>query len=155
MKMEARLSLIIAVGVAILLAAVIVGYQQKVGWERANEPSVDFVTQVKPLIVGKCLPCHHSGTLSGNLSFETKRTAFGGSKRGAFIVVGQPENSLIYTLTGADHGARDATPVMPAVEGVILSDRERELLRVWIAEGAHWPEGKDGYLRPLDPQTTS
>lgn len=150
MKIDQKVALTITVAIGLLLLAVIIGYQERVNQRKAGEPTVDFVTQVKPLLAGKCLPCHHSGVLSGNLSFETKRTAFGGSKRGAFIVAGEPENSLIYTLTGAMHGARDATPAMPAVKGVSLNEEERELLRVWIKEGAIWPEGEEGYLKPLD-----
>jgi hypothetical protein len=104
------------------------------------------------LLSGKCLPCHHSGTLSGNLSLETRRTAFGGSGRGSFIVPGDPDSSLVYTLTDASHGKQGATETMPAVKGVTLSDDERELLRRWISEGAEWPEGEAGHLKPLDPK---
>jgi hypothetical protein len=117
-----------------------------------SSPPVSFAAEVKPLLVGKCLPCHHSGTLSGNLNLESKRTAFGGSARGTFIVPGDAENSLVYTLTGEHHGGG---PKMPEVDGVELTDEERAILHDWINRGAEWPEGDEGHLEPLDPKPNS
>jgi hypothetical protein len=78
------------------------------------------------------------------------RGAFGGSAKGAYIIPGDPEGSLIYTITKRPHGIRPATDTMPAVNGVFLSDGERELLHEWIASGAPWPPGEGGRLTPID-----
>jgi len=112
----------------------------------------DFIRDVKPLLSGKCLPCHNVGTLSGELNLDSRRTAFGGSDDGAFIVPNDPEGSLIYTRTAKLHGQREAADTMPAVKGVTLTGDEREILRNWIADGAPWPMGEEGRLVPLEPR---
>lgn len=135
------------VGLAIVAVVLVV-----LAVRREQAESVSFENEVKPLLAGKCLPCHNSAALSGNLNLETRRTAFGGSERGSFIVPGDPDNSLVYTSTDASHGAEAATETMPAVKGVTLDEEERDLLRRWIASGAEWPEGAQGHLKPLDPR---
>ena len=110
---------------------------------------VNFTTVIKPLFEANCLPCHHSGTLIGGLSLETRTGAFRQSDRGIYIVPGKPDDSLIYTMTRQRHGKQDE--VMPA-DGILLSDEQREILRRWIEEGADWPQGKEGVLKPLDIQ---
>ena len=82
----------------------------------------------------------------GGLSIESRASAFRKSDRGTYLVPGDPEASLIYSMTGQRHGKQEE--VMPA-DGVLLTDKQRELLRRWIEEGAQWPEGKEGVLTPL------
>lgn len=110
---------------------------------------VDFAKDIRPLLSSTCLPCHHSETLLGGLSLESRKTAFGSDGGKAFIVPGEPENSLIYLVTENPHGKRPAFEKMPAMKDVFLTDAERALLKRWIKEGAVWPGGAQGWLEPI------
>ena len=110
---------------------------------------VSFEEEVKPLLTSTCLPCHHSQTLLGNLNLESRKTAFGGSDGRAFIVPGEPDSSLIYLVTENPHGKRPAFEKMPAMKDIFLKPEERDLLRRWIEQGAEWPTGESGWLKPL------
>lgn len=82
----------------------------------------------------------------GGLNLMSRQKAFGRSDRGNFITPGNPETSLVFTRTAQRHGKQEE--VMPA-DGILLTDEQRQTLRRWIEEGAHWPDGKDGALVPL------
>ena len=116
---------------------------------------VDFVADIKPLLQKRCVTCHNTATLIGEINLENSEHAFGKSARGHFIVEGEPEKSLLYTVTLAPHGKRELPPgidtPMPD-RAPELSDGEKSLLRRWITEGAKWPDGPEGHVKPLDPQ---
>ena len=60
------------------------------------------------------------------------------------IVPGKPEASRILTLI-QEHPSADLA--MPPVSHR-LTKEEIGLLKTWIAEGANWPDGKDGLVVP-------
>ena len=39
----------------------------------AGAAPVDFAAQIKPLLEERCINCHHSGALFGNLNLENRR----------------------------------------------------------------------------------
>jgi hypothetical protein len=121
----------------------------------ASDEKVSFAKQVKPLLSSICLPCHHSETLLGGLNLESRKTAFGGREGRAFLVPGEPDQSLIYLVTENPHGKTPAFEKMPAMENVFLSAEERALLRKWIEQGAAWPSGVEGWIKPLKIDTES
>lgn len=105
---------------------------------------VDFVKQIKPILADRCVECHNSETLLGELNLQTRSLAFGKRKAGPVIVPKNAEKSMLYlvlTLPPMDKKA------MPATGHRIPKD-EVNLIRRWITEGASWPEGKDGILTP-------
>ena len=118
------------------------------GKQPAPEETTGF-DDVKPLLTSTCLPCHHSQTLLGDLNLESRKTAFGGRDGQAFIVPGDPDSSLLYLVTENPHGKRPALEKMPAMKDIFLEPEERELLRKWIEQGAEWPSGEAGWLKPL------
>lgn len=106
----------------------------------ADEPPVDFVKQIKPILADRCVECHNSETIFGELNLQNRELAFRKRKAGPVIVPKEPEKSMLYlalTLPPKDKKA------MPATGHRIPKD-EVSVIRQWIAEGAHWPEGKDG-----------
>ncbi|MDA0813676.1 MAG: hypothetical protein O3C21_14955 [Verrucomicrobia bacterium] len=105
--------------------------------------------EIRPLLETNCLACHQSEVKLGGLSIQSRNEAFATSDRGARIVPGDPDASLIYTMTAVRHGKQNET--MPA-DGILLTEKQRALLRRWIEEGAHWPTGDDGTLVPLKIQ---
>lgn len=110
----------------------------------AEDRPVDFVKQVKPILADRCVECHNSETLLGELNLQTKALAFSKRKAGPVIVPKNAEKSLLYlvlTLPARDKKA------MPATGHRIPKDEEY-IIRQWITEGANWPEGKDGVITP-------
>ena len=60
------------------------------------------------------------------------------------IVPGNPEGSRVLAVVQEDPEAEKA---MPPVSHR-LTREEISLLRKWIAEGAHWPGGEAGRVKP-------
>jgi mono/diheme cytochrome c family protein len=111
---------------------------------------VDFVKQIKPILERSCLKCHGPDMVKGEFRLDTKEHFFRGGLAGAPVVPGDPEGSLLYELItlGPDEEGR-----MPA-EGEPLPKAEVELIRKWIEQGAHWPDGvtlASGTPKPDDP----
>lgn len=115
-----------------------------VGCRKAATIPVDFFTQIKPLLENRCLNCHHSGALLGNLNLENRATAFKERPAGPVIVAGLPEQSRLYLVLTLPESDRKA---MPPVGHRIPAD-DIALIKRWIAEGAPWPGGAAGALRP-------
>ncbi len=94
----------------------------------AGAPS--FVRDVKPILQKQCQGCHQPASLSSGLDLTTYEGFKKGGAKGPAFVAGQPEQSLtIRYLTGA------AQPRMP-FSAKPLGEREIELFREWIRDGA-------------------
>jgi len=103
--------------------------------------SVDFLTTIKPILEVNCVNCHQASKAKGDLRLDTKHLAFTSGENGASIVAGKPEKSSLYTTTTLDRGDEDVMPPVKHEDDYTLSKVEQELLKIWIAEGADWPEG--------------
>lgn len=107
----------------------------------ADRP-VDFVRQVKPILGDRCVMCHNSESLFGDLNLQSREFAMRKRKGGPVIVPKEPDKSSLYltlTLPPSDRKA------MPATAHRIPPD-EIKTIRRWIEEGAKWPEGKEGHI---------
>ena len=103
----------------------------------AEDPTGEaaFRDTVAPLLVERCLSCHHEAEAKGGLSLATRAGVLRGGEDGPAIVPGKPSDSLLLRrLRPGDGGA-----VMPK-EGDPLSDNEVALLSTWVKSGAPWPE---------------
>jgi len=98
--------------------------------------SVDFEKHVQPILRQHCYRCHGETNDKGGLRLSRREAAFGTADSGEPIIsVGKPEESLlIHRIADADYG-----DVMP-LDGEALSNQQIEILKRWIAEGAHWPD---------------
>jgi mono/diheme cytochrome c family protein len=108
----------------------------------ADEPPVDFVKQIKPVFADRCVECHHSESMLGDLNLQSRKLAFRKRTGGPVIAPGRPDSSLLLmtlTLPAKDKKA------MPATGHRIPMD-EVNLIRRWIQEGAKWPEGVEGFV---------
>jgi hypothetical protein len=98
-------------------------------------PAVDFVRDVEPLLVEHCHHCHGPEQQQGRLRLDARRIVFAGGLSGPAVVPGAASKSLlVQRLLGEDHGPR-----MPS-DGEPLAAAAIETLRVWIDQGAQWPE---------------
>src|SRR5439155_1696079 len=103
---------------------------------RAAE-KVDFERQIKPILEFDCLRCHGPEKPKGNLRLDTRAGALKGGDDGTALVPGKPDRSPLYTSTILP---KDDDKHMPP-KGEPLKKEETELLRLWIEQGAEWPEG--------------
>lgn len=101
--------------------------------------TVDFMTQVKPLIEGTCIHCHGPDKAEGKYRMDTKKAAFAGGTnfKDEAIIPKDPESSPVYWMTNEEPDSND---IMPPEEEKPLTLAQQEILKVWIAEGAHWPD---------------
>jgi Protein of unknown function (DUF1553)./Protein of unknown function (DUF1549)./Planctomycete cytochrome C. len=99
-----------------------------------NSHTVDFNTQVKPIINSKCISCHGGVKRQGGFSLLFRSEALANTESGKpAIIPGDPANSeMIRRLTLNDPEERMPYKHPP------LSDDEISLLRRWIKQGAQW-----------------
>lgn len=108
----------------------------------AENPSIDFGRDIRPLLSDRCFKCHGPDAASreAGLRLDQRETATAELESGVVAVVpGKPDESeLLARIDSEDESMR-----MPPVDsGKSLSPEERALLRKWIAAGApfekHW-----------------
>jgi len=113
--------------------------------ETAKEKTVSFRKDIKPILKEKCVHCHNRKTLPGRVSFESAKLAFGKNAQGKeFIVPGKAEQSLIIQSLTAPVFHEKAMPMV----GPRPTKKDIEMLRRWISQGAEWPKGLAGTIRP-------
>ncbi len=110
----------------------------------ANE-GISFSRDVQPILAKNCFACHGPDDAQSGFALHDRDLALAATDSGEpALVPGEPEKSeLIRRVLSADAGER-----MPP-EGKPLSDREVQILRNWVAQGAqyekHWafvPRGR-------------
>ncbi len=109
----------------------------------AAEP-VDYLEQVKPLLVERCASCHGALAQRGGLRLDAAQLILRGGDSGRPLVPGQPAASLLIDrITAADAEER-----MPP-EGEPLNAEQVEILAAWIRAGAVAPTEEP---IPADPR---
>jgi len=110
------------------------------GFLQSTHAAVDFIKEVKPILEMHCLSCHgpKNAHENGELDLSTRALAIKGGDHDNDLIPGDAEKSLIYkyTIFPADH--KKLMP--PKDKGGPLPKAQTEILRLWIAEGAAWPE---------------
>ncbi len=100
---------------------------------------VDFVRDIQPILRDNCYECHAGTTEEGGLNLGVKAKAFKGGDSDAPIIAGKSKQSLLIELvSGADEDR-----VMPPEGNKPLTQKQINLLRAWIDQGAKWPDGAD------------
>ena len=95
---------------------------------------VDYNTEVKPLFNKKCISCHGGVKKESGFSLLFRSEALGKTESGKpAIIPGDPDKSeMIRRITTNDPEDR-----MPYKHDP-LSDKEIDMLKQWIKEGAQW-----------------
>jgi uncharacterized membrane protein len=138
----------------LLIASVVLSWMGLAGnAAKGQEEPVDFKKQIEPLFVKYCLSCH-------------------GPEEEQVFRIDNREDSLYYVEAGnADESqlyevliSEDPNELMPPPdEDNPMSKEEIELVKVWINQGAHWPESteerqeipaKDPVAEPARPEVT-
>jgi cytochrome c553 len=107
-----------------------------------NAASPDFFeTKIRPVLAANCYSCHTNSQLGG-LRLDSLEAMVKGGKRGAAVVPGDPDKSLILK---ALHQTDPDLKMPPTGK---LKDAEIADLAAWIKAGAIWP-------KTLQPVTSS
>jgi mono/diheme cytochrome c family protein/YHS domain-containing protein len=106
----------------------------------AAKAPVDFSKQVAPLLVQRCIECHGPKLQKGDLRLDSREAVFPkGAEDSWTVTPGTPEESELVHRIELPLGDED---IMPN-KGEPLTKPQQELLRQWVAEGAHWDEAGD------------
>src|SRR5690349_12993489 len=93
-----------------------------------------FETKIRPLLVENCYTCHSADTNAhGGLRVDDRVGLLGGGNRGAAIVPGEPDKSLLLRAVRYT----DKKLKMPP-EGQLSAEQIADLTK-WIKDGAAWP----------------
>jgi formylglycine-generating enzyme required for sulfatase activity len=102
------------------------------------QPRIDFVKHIQPILEVNCVSCHSGEDPEAGYDISTQTLAFAGGDQGEAILPFQALESLTYTLTTLDKDDGELMP--PSDKGGPLKAEEIEQLRLWIEQGAIWPE---------------
>jgi Planctomycete cytochrome C len=97
--------------------------------------NVSFRADVQPILKKYCLECHVPGGAGYNASsfdMSSYETVMKGGSFGPFVIPGDPFTSTLNMLV---EGRADPSIQMPHGREK-LGDREIEILKVWVQEGA-------------------
>ena len=109
----------------------------------SSQGKISFAEHVKPVLEAKCLVCHNRKA-TPLFSMANRASAFGTSSSGTRIVPGKPNDSLFIFK-----GTKNHAGTMPPV-GERLTENEKRILTAWVEQGAEWPDGAKGELRPTN-----
>jgi len=113
------------------------------------EPTVDYNRDIRPILAKNCFACHgqDDGHRAAKLRLDRRDTALLPRKRGAAIVPGAPEKSLLLQRVRTDDEAKRMPPMQT---GNSLTQQQIATLGRWIAQGApyaeHW-----AFVKPKRP----
>jgi len=100
-----------------------------------EQQKISFAAQVKPILAANCLSCHNQqgdGYKKSGLSMETYADLMKGTRFGPVIIPGNAVASNLVILI--DGKAPDIK--MPHGSLLILPKSERDLIKLWINQGA-------------------
>ncbi len=105
-----------------------------------------FEAKIRPLLTTRCQSCHGVSRSAG-LRLDSREAILRGGRSGAAIVVGEPENSLLFQAISYTHNSLKMPPAASKLDGV-----EVEAVARWIREGAVWPESpQEFFLTRIKP----
>ena len=113
-----------------------------IGAPRANgrtDDQVDYLAQVQPILESFCYDCHGEdrSRREADLRLDIKENAFADLGGYPNIAPGDPDDSELYIRVSSEF----AEMRMPPYEaGTQLTDEQIETIRLWILQGADWPE---------------
>lgn len=97
---------------------------------------IDYVSQIKPILVKNCVSCHGSEKQKGGLRLDFGDPILKGGNSGAILVPGKSkESKIIHAISGKDSESR-----MPPEPKDLISADQVALISTWIDQGAVFPK---------------
>ncbi|HEX4795199.1 MAG TPA: PSD1 and planctomycete cytochrome C domain-containing protein [Humisphaera sp.] len=96
---------------------------------------VDFERDVQPIFKSACYECHGSGRQKSKLRLDSRPLAMTGGRLGKDIIAGDSAHSPLFVRVSDP----DAAHRMPQDRDA-LSAAQIETIRLWIDQGAAWPD---------------
>lgn len=109
-------------------------------------PRIKFEKHIQPILEQNCVSCHDDKKSKGDWIISTRKQAFETGENAPNIVPFDTKQSAIYHLTTLAADEDDLMP--PKKSGGPLSKEDINFLRLWIEQGAPWPE--DAKLTPKE-----
>lgn len=101
----------------------------------ATARTVDFATDIKPILEANCIRCHNAHRAKGGFRLDNPTSAWRGGDSGPALIFGDSTNSPLIHLVAQ----LDPSDVMPPPgQGEPLTAEQVSLLRAWIDQGAWW-----------------
>ncbi len=107
--------------------------------ESDNTQTVQFNRDIRPILSDKCFTCHgpDAANRKTKLRFDLESAAKAELRGGSYAIVpGNPSASEMFRRVSSDDKAVRMPPAYAGREK--LSDREVQLIRSWIEQGAVW-----------------
>ena len=95
-----------------------------------------FESRVRPLLVDKCQGCHGEKKQEGDLRLDSRAALLRGGSRGAAIVPGDPDRSLLIRAVRRVDNDLSMPPKR------VLSQMQVELLVRWVRDGPGFRSGQ-------------
>ena len=102
----------------------------------APAADISYTKQIQPILADRCYSCHGPEKQKSDLRLDTPAAILKGGKKGLALVAGKVAKSPLYASTILPKGDDD---IMPA-KGDPLTQAQTELIRDWIAAGAHFDD---------------
>lgn len=131
---------------AILMLAPVAAQETVVDDEHPKKMAaglVLFKSEVKPVLVGRCLKCHAGEDADGEFDLSNRKSLLAGGSSGPAIMIGKSTNSLLYKMI-----THEVEPSMPE-DGAKLDKRNIDAISKWIDLGAPYDAPLEG--KPTDP----
>lgn len=104
-----------------------------------QKPRIDFAKHIQPILEQNCVSCHNPDKDKGGWILSSKKEAFESGDNAPNIVPFDSGASALFTLTALDPDDDDLMP--PSKSGGPLKTEEIEMLKLWVEQGAVWPDG--------------
>ncbi|MFM7606686.1 MAG: SUMF1/EgtB/PvdO family nonheme iron enzyme [Prosthecobacter sp.] len=101
-------------------------------------PRITFAKHIQPILEENCLSCHNPEKAKGDWIAYPKKEAFESGENAPNIVPFDTAKSAIYTSTTLAADDDDLMP--PKKSGGPLPKEQIALLKLWIEQGAPWPD---------------
>ncbi|OYP35769.1 c-type cytochrome domain-containing protein [Rhodopirellula sp. MGV] len=103
---------------------------------------MDFERDIRPIFIARCFECHNAKEAKADFRIDDAETVL------SYLEPGDAELSTMF----ADYMLSDDPDMMmpPPAKGGPLLPAELAMIRVWINEGANWPEGVTVSATPLE-----
>lgn len=100
----------------------------------ADDHEQFFESRIRPLLAKRCFECHGEKKQESAVRLDHKSMVMGKSETTALVSPGKLEESRLWQVIKYDESDIQMPPSAP------LPEDEKALLKLWIQQGAYWPD---------------